>query len=146
MSQIGVQKFSRKQQLALTALLSGMSQAEAAEAAEVSLRTCQRWIASPEFSQALGDSIGSAVALAVARLAALSDAAINVLNETLQSKEATISQRLRASNFALLHLIKLGEMSQVITRIEALESRLNGLESPLSNDNNGAYINSHESA
>jgi len=131
-------KFSQKQKAALLALLNGSSQAEAAEAAEVSLRTVKRWLASPAFGQALNDSVGSAVALAVARLAALSDAAINVLNETLQSKEATISQRLRASNFALLHLLRLSEMSQVITRIEQLESRLNGLDSPLSNDNNGA--------
>jgi len=134
MSRNDVQNFSQKQQKALIALLSGASQAEAAKVAKVSLRTLQRWIASEDFSQALNDSVGSAVALAVARLAALSDSAINVLNEILHSKEATISQRLRASNFALLHLIKLGEMSQVITRIEALESRLNGLESPLSND------------
>ena len=138
MSQNDVKNFSQKQQKALIALLSGASQAEAAEAAEVSLRTAQRWIASPEFSQALSDSVNTAVILAVARLAALSDAAINVLNETLQSKEATISQKLRASNFALLHLLRLSEMSQVITRIEQLESRLNGLDSPLSNDNNGA--------
>ena len=136
MSRNGVNRqFSQKQQKALTALLSGMSQAEAAKAANVSLRTVQRWIASPAFSQALSDSIGSAVSVSVSRLAALADVAVDVMSEVMTSKEATISQRLRASNFLLTSLLKLGEYADVTARIEALEDRLlNGPQSPQQGD------------
>jgi len=135
MSQNDVQKFSAKQQKALTALLAGASQAEAAEAANVNIRTVQRWLTDDHFSQAVGDAVGPAVSLAVARLASLADLAINVMAETMAKETATTSQRLRASNFALSHLLKLGEYSDVIARIDALESRLNSLQSPQQGDN-----------
>ena len=135
MSQIDVGKFSQKQQKALTSLLSGMSQAEAAKVAGVSLRTIQRYLADDDFSQVLRDNIGSAVSLAAARLASLSDTAVGVLAETMESETATTSQRLRAANFLLLHLLKLGDYSDISARIDKLEARLeNSAEPPTESD------------
>jgi len=136
MSQIDVGKFSQKQQKALTSLLSGMSQAEAAKVAGVSLRTLQRWLKADTFGQVLRDNTSSAVALAAARLASLSDTAVGVLAETMESETATTSQRLRAANFLLLHLLKLGDYSDISARLDKLEARLEGrVEQPTVNEN-----------
>lgn len=129
-----LENMSQKQKAALLSLLNGSSQAEAANIANVHIRTVKRWLVSDSFKDALNDSIGSAVALSAARLAALSDKAINVLSTVMESETATESQRLRAANFALLHLMKLGEYASIEERIKAIESRLESLDSPQSDD------------
>ena len=126
----------RENQLqALSALIGGLSHEKAAAIAGVTPRTLGRWLHQSDFKKALGMITANNIGLSSARLAQLSGKAISVIDSAMTSKESNQSQKLRAANFTLSHLLKLGEYNEVLQRIDALESRLNSLDSPLTSAN-----------
>ena len=131
-------ELSQPQRTALYALISGANQSEAATQAGCSLRTMQRWVALPAFRQALSSSVDVTMSITVSRLSALTDTAIDVLQTTMHSESSTVSQRLRAANQVLGHVLRLAELSTVLNRIDELEARVTGLQSSPHDESNGA--------
>ena len=129
-----LKELTRPQQKALFALISGGTQSEAASAAGCSLRTIKRWAKLPAFRQALSSSLDVTMSITVSRLSALTDTAIDVLQDTMLAESSTTSQRLRAANATLGHVLRLAELSTVLSRIDQLEARLDGLQSPTQDD------------
>lgn len=125
---------SQPQRTALFALISGANQSEAAQQANCSIRTMQRWVALPAFRQALSSSVDVTMAITVSRLSSLTDTAIDVLQTTMHSESSTVSQRLRAANATLNHVLKLAELHSVLGRIDDIERRLDAVQSPPQDD------------
>mgnify|MGYP000458471328 CR=1 FL=1 len=126
----------RENQLAaLSVIVTGGTYGHAAKVAGVTERTINRWLNLPDFKKALSITTSNSVSIATARLARLSELAVNVLEAAMRDKEnTTTSQRIRASNMVLGHLIKLAEMSDIQERISGLESRLDRLNSHSKSD------------
>jgi len=125
---------SRPQRTALFALISGANQNEAALVAGCSLRTMQRWVARPDFKAALTTGVDVSMSVSVSRLSAIADTAITVLSETMTKESSTVSQRLRAANSTLNHVLKLAELHSVLARIDDIERRLDDVGAPTGDD------------
>ena len=123
-------QLSQPQQKALFSLISGSTQSEAASVAGCSLRTMQRWAKLPAFRQALSSSVDVTMSITVSRLSSLSDLAIDTLQSVMQKESSTPAHKIRCANSVLNHVLRLAELSTVLNRIDELEARVAGLQSP----------------
>jgi hypothetical protein len=116
------QKFGRKKEEAILALLSQPSVEQAARTASISPRTLLRWLDIPEFKAAYHKARRDAFSQATARLQQASGAAASMLLKIMVDKEAPPSSRLRAAESILSHAAKAIEMEDIETRVAALET------------------------
>jgi hypothetical protein len=113
-------ELSSRQRRTLAALLTTRNAQEAAALAQVGERTLARWLAQPEFRNALLVAEGEAIDSAARRLASLADGAIDALAEILETgKEA--NKRL-AAQAILDNLLKLRELRNLEQRLAGLEA------------------------
>lgn len=118
-------KLTPRQNRALGALLVGSTQQEAAAVGGVTEQTIYRWLTKDDtFSGELQQRSNEAVKDATRRLSTSLNMAVTVFQDTMQDENANQSLRLRAANYAATHALKLLEMSEVLTRLEALENAL----------------------
>lgn len=117
-------KLNANQRRAIDALLQGHSKTEAAEAADVTLRTVDRWHNEPDFALALSQGGDQVIKDAATRLKASLDTAIDVFREVMSDKKATTATRLRAADLVATHALKLLEVADLVERLERLEQRL----------------------
>lgn len=119
-------KLSPKQRRAIDALLSGMSKGEAAAAVGVNARTLSRWLNEDiAFFDELQQAGRAAVHDATRRLTATLDTAVSVFQGVMDNPgQEGASIKLRAANYAATHALKLIEVSDILERLAALESRL----------------------
>lgn len=115
-------KLSPKQILALGHLSTGGRIAGAAKAAGVSETTISRWLRQPVFSAELRRLEGFALRSLGRRLLGLGDLAGRTLQEALQPGER-MGHRLRAADMVTARAPALLELTGLIERLEALESR-----------------------
>lgn len=111
---------------AVTALVTTGSVPTAAEAAGVSLRTLQRWMALPTFRQELQNAEAEVLRTAARRLGTLAQKALGVLEEVMGNKKAADSPRIRAANVVLDTCMRWREQVMIEERVQALEQHIRG--------------------
>jgi hypothetical protein len=107
------EKFGRKKEAAIVALLSQASVESAARAAGIGTRTLVRWMQNPEFKAAYDKARRDAFGQARARLQQASGAAVSTILKIMLDKEEPASSRLRAAEAVLTHAGKSQEEAPV---------------------------------
>ena len=106
------------------------SQADAAQAAGVTLRQVQRWLAQPDFRRELEEAQRQLKADALRRLAGMQGQAVEALRALLADEETTPALRLQTAKAVLQAHTALEESVTFEERLQALEERL-GLQEAL---------------
>lgn len=122
-------RLSAKQHKALEALLAGATKGDAAAAAGVNPRTLNRWMNEDIiFWDTLQSEGQKTVFDATRRLTAAMDTAVTVMTEVMTDGDAPAAVRLRAAQVVTETAIKLIETSDILRRLDELETRLTGSE------------------
>lgn len=124
-----VPRLSAKQHKALEALLSGATKGDAATAAGVTTRTLNRWLSEDVlFWDTLQGESQRAVFDATRRLTAAMDMAVTTMTAVMSDADAPAAVRLRAAQVSMETAVKLIEVTDILRRLEELETRLTGNE------------------
>ena len=97
------EKFGRKKEEAIAALLSQRNLEEAARTAGIGARTLLRWLKDPEFDKAYREARRAAFRQSIARLQQASGAAVSTLLKIMVDTTAPHSTRVRAADSVLAH-------------------------------------------
>jgi hypothetical protein len=114
-------KFGRKQEEAISALLTARNVEEAAKSTGVATRTLIRWLQVPEFQAAYRDARRAAFSQSIARLQQASTAAVSTLLKLMVDAGIPPSVRARAADSVLNHSVKAAEVEDIQVRLAALE-------------------------
>jgi len=119
-------KLTGAQRAALDALASGASRDQAADAADRTRRTLDRWIdGDPAFQRALNEASEAAIADAARRLNGLLRHAVNAIAYVLQHPDEPGGHaRLRAAQMTIDAAVKLRELTTIHERLARLEDRI----------------------
>ena len=112
----------RKQEDAITALLSQRNVDEAARSTGVSGRTLWRWLQLPEFQGAYRKARREAFSQSVARLQQASSAAVSTLLKIMVDANAPAASRVRAADCVLDHARSAIEIDDIEVRVAAIEA------------------------
>jgi transposase-like protein len=115
------EKFGRKKEDAIAALLSQRNIDEAARTAGIGARTLLRWMKDPEFDEAYRKARRLAFGQAVVRLQQASGAAVSTLLKIMVDPLAPHSTRVRAADSVLDHAAKSIEIEDIEVRVSELE-------------------------
>jgi hypothetical protein len=116
------EKFGRKQEEAIAALLTQRNIDEAARTAGISTRTLMRWLRVPGFQAAYREARRMAYSQAVARLQQGATAAATTLLKTMIDPGTPASVRVRAAECVMNHATKAIEIEDIEARVSALEA------------------------
>lgn len=105
----------------LVALLNCADIQTAAKQAGISETTAYRWLKQDDFQELYRQAKREAVAQAVSRLQQKSSAAVEVLTEVAEDKEAPASSRVSAAKTIIEMALKAVELEDIVKRIEQLE-------------------------
>lgn len=122
-------KLSTTQNKAIAALIDGLTQSEAAEAAGVSAKTVWRWLHDDvAFAAELKTHAALAMHAARVQLASNLTTAVKTIVDIMgQDKPARgSSTRLRAAKMVIDSAIRMAEFADVLERLEAIELKLSG--------------------
>src|SRR6266436_555976 len=97
------QKFGRKKEEAIAALLSQRSIEDAARVVGIAVRTLYRWLEIPEFREAYFKARRQAYGQATARLQQASSAAASIILTLMLDPNVPAASRLRAAQGVLEH-------------------------------------------
>lgn len=120
------EKLSRKQDLAISALLSCDKVADAAEQAGVSEKTLYRWMQEPEFKAAYRAARQAVLQASIGALQAASSEGVATLRRNLTC--GTPSVEVQAAAKLLDQCFKAAELHDIIERLEEIEAHLRGKE------------------
>lgn len=120
------EKWTRKQEEAILALLAQPTIPEAAKACRLSPSTLLRWLKTAEFQQRYKEARRQVVEQALARLQSDCSAAARVLREVADDGAAPASSRVAAARAIIDTAIKAVELQDLAARIEELERRAKG--------------------
>jgi len=115
------EKFGRKQEEAIAALLSQRNIEEAAKVTGVGVRTLLRWMKLPEFSKQYRKARYDVVQQSVARMQQATSYASSVALKIMADPNAPAAVRLRASEFVFDRAIKGIELEDIEVRLSELE-------------------------
>ena len=115
------EKFGRKQEEAIAALLTQRNIEEAARAAGIGARTLLRWLKLPEFQNAYREARREAFGQAVARLQQGTSAAATTLLKIMIDASTPASVRVRAADSIFNHAAKAIEIEDIEARLSELE-------------------------
>jgi hypothetical protein len=115
------EKFGRKQEDAIAALLTQRNVEEAARAAGVGARTLLRWLKLPEFQAAYRQARREAFSQAIARLQQGTSAAATTLLKVMIEPGTPALVRVRAADSVLNHASKAIEIEDIEARLSELE-------------------------
>jgi len=116
------EKFERKMEEAVAALLLHPNVAEAARAVGIGASTLLRWLKEPEFQAAYREARHEAVRQSVSRLQQGTSAAADTLLDLMTDKEVPPSVRVRAAEAIFNHSAKAIELEDIESRVAALEA------------------------
>ncbi len=119
-----MENLSESQLLAMAALVSGGTRAEAAIAADVAESTVFRWLNEEIFSQHLRETQTRLFNDSVNELKAATLIAVKTLRNVCNDTEATASARVSAASAILSNCFKAIEQTEIRDRIEDLEKEL----------------------
>ena len=115
------QKFGRKKEEAIAALLSQRSIEDAARVVGIAVRTLYRWLEIPEFREAYFKARRQAYGQATARLQQASSAAASIILTLMLDPNVPAASRLRAAQGVLEHGARAIELEDLEGRLEQLE-------------------------
>jgi hypothetical protein len=118
------EKFGRKKEDAIAALLSQRNIDEAAKVAGIGARTLLRWLKDPDFDAAYRKARRLAFGQSVARLQQASGAAVSTLLKIMLDPAAPHSTRVRAADSVLGHSAKAIEIEDIEARVADIERNL----------------------
>lgn len=118
------EKFSRKQEEAISALLTSRNLEEAAKLISVAPRTLMRWLKIPEFEAAYREARRATFSQAIARLQYAATAAVTTLLKIMLDQQSPASCRVRAADSVLDHALSAIEIEDVEVRVTAIEQSL----------------------
>jgi hypothetical protein len=116
------QKLSRKEETAISALLTQGTLAEAASLAGIGEATLRRWLQRDDFQAAYRGARREAVSQAVAHLQRISGEAVEALRTIMNDDQKPSSARVTAARVILELSIKAVELEDLAVRIAALEA------------------------
>ena len=111
----------RKQEEAITALLTKRNVEEAAQTAGIGTRTLLRWMKIPEFQAAYREARRAAFSQSIARLQQATSAAAATLMKIMVDPAAPASVRVRAADSIFNHAAKAIEIEDIEARVAELE-------------------------
>lgn len=114
-------KLSRKQELAIVALLELPTATDVAKHVGVNPKTLYRWQSEPHFEAAYRKARHEAMGSAIARLQQASNEAVDTLRDVMGDQEATPASRVTAARAVL-------ELGLRATELELVDERLARLE------------------
>lgn len=123
------EKLSRKQEQAISALITSPTISAAAIACSVGDATLRRWLKLPQFSTAYKEARRGTVSQAVACMQQASSEAVQTLREIMGNTDAPATSRLSAAKTIL-------ELSLKSVELDNLEERLSLLEASMAEDHN----------
>ena len=115
-----------RQQKALAALLTSPSKAAAAKAAGTAPRTLRDYLADPEFQAAYRDAFGNMVEDATRQAQQAIAPALFTLLEIMEDREEAAQARISAARAILSHGLKLTETTDILNRLQELETAIEG--------------------
>ena len=115
------EKFGRKMEEAVAALLTQRNMEEAAKTAGISPRTLMRWLKVPEFQKAYREARRAAYSQAVARLQQGATAAATTLLKVMLDQGTPASVMVRAAECVMTHSSKAIEIEDIEARVTELE-------------------------
>ena len=115
------QKFGRKKEEAIAALLAQRNVEEAARVAGIGVNTLWRWLRVPEFQLAYRAARREAFVQSIARLQQASGAAVSTLLKVMVDGNAPAASRVRAADCVLDHAAKAMEIEDLEARVSQLE-------------------------
>ena len=116
------QKLSRKEEAAISALLTQGTLAGAASLAGISEATLRRWLQRDDFQSAYRRARREAVSQAMAHLQRVSGEAVETLRSIMQDDQKPSSARVTAARVILEIAVKAVELEDLEVRIAALEA------------------------
>jgi hypothetical protein len=116
------QKLSRKEETAISALLTQGTLAKAASLAGIGEATLRRWLQRDDFQAAYRGARREAVSQAVAHLQRVSGEAVETLRTVMNDDQKPSSARVTAARIILEFSIKAVELEDLEVRIAALEA------------------------
>jgi hypothetical protein len=116
------EKYTRKAEQAIAAILSQPTLAEAAEVAEVSEKTLWRWLQRDDFRQRLAEAQATVFDGALITLQASASEAVACLRRNLNSKVPTI--QVQAAKSILNYSLRTFEMFTLKNRLAEIENQL----------------------
>src|SRR5712692_1013539 len=120
----------RKQEDAISALLTQRNVEEAAHAAGIGARTLLRWLKLPEFQAAYRHARREVYGQAVARLQQGTSAAATTLLKVMIDPGTPPSVRVRAAEAIFNHAAKAIEIEDIEARVAALEESAGAAHTP----------------
>lgn len=115
------EKRSRKEDLALAALITEPTVGEAAKKAGISEATLWRWQQDPDFHDRYREARRQAVSHAITRLQQASTRAVDTLQSVMDSTDAPAASKVAAAKIILEMSVKAVEMEDLEARISSLE-------------------------
>jgi hypothetical protein len=122
------EKLTRKQEVAIAALLTAPTIADAAYAASISEPTLWRWLQREDFQTAYRQARREAVSQAVAYLQRVAGEAVDTLRAVMQDAQKPASARVSAARAVLDLAIRGVELEDLEARMHVLELRLTDQE------------------
>ncbi len=115
------EKLTRKQEVAIAALLLEPTISEAAKSAGIGETTLWRWLQMESFQVAYANAKKEAVSQAIARLQRITTKAVDALEDVMADIEAPAGSRVTAARVVLEMSLKAVELEDLATRVEQLE-------------------------
>ena len=115
------EKFGRKKEEAIAALLTQRNIEEAAKAADIGANTLLRWLKMPEFQAAYREARRAAFGQSIARLQQRTAAAATTLLKTMIDPNTPASVKVRAAEAIFNHAAKAIEIEDIEARVSELE-------------------------
>lgn len=119
-------KLSRKRHQAIAALIEQPTVKSAAQVAGIGEATLIRWMKDDTFKISYRDAKRRIVDLAITKLQRASDDAVQTLLAIMIDADSPPTTRVTCAKAILDMAVKAVEMDDVVSRIEAIESRING--------------------
>lgn len=115
------QKFGRKRQLAISALLENPTVKDAAAASGLADSTIWRWMKEPSFRAAYGEAKRQVVENSISRLQKTSGEAVDVLRSVMTDESSPPNTRVAAAKIVLELSLRGVETADILTRLDLLE-------------------------
>jgi len=118
------EKWSRKKDAAILALVTEPTIADAAKKAGISHATLHRWLQIKDFKDAYREAKREAVSAAISRLQRTATEAVDALRDVMNDAESPANARVSAARAILELAIKAIELEDLEARVEQLEALL----------------------
>ncbi|MGD0231535.1 MAG: hypothetical protein ABSC19_14460 [Syntrophorhabdales bacterium] len=122
------EKFSRKREAAIIALLAEPTIEKAATACGIGEATLRRWLKDPAFQERYRAARRESLQAVMNRLQQIAGEAVETLREVAGNKQAPASSRVAAARVVLETVVKTVELQEIEQRLKELEKSASLIE------------------